>query len=395
MRSKTMLWVVIVTGLICLFGAVLGGLWGISAGAAEPNRPSLDFSAVFSRFDQNGDGRLTREEIPRAFDRLNADGDEFVTIDEAVAFLLQRPQRGAPRIGSRGAADIPPSVLVERNIPYAEGKSALRRLDVYRPKGAREAPVMIYVHGGGWRKGDKAAVHEKPAYFCGKGFVFVSVNYRLLPNVELETQVQDVADAVGWVAKHAEEIGGDANKLFLMGHSAGCHLVSLIATDERYLKKAGVSFEQVRGVIALDSQAYDLPTLIRTTGAGTYRLVFGDDPERLKMFSPQYHVAEGCRIPPFLICYSRGMTAHVSPLRRRFAERFAATLEEAGVSARVVDASDRSHGEINQWFGRKGDRVTEEAERFLDTILSKKDTSQPVTTTGGKPITSEDSAKKR
>ncbi|RMF89600.1 MAG: alpha/beta hydrolase, partial [Planctomycetota bacterium] len=281
---------VLLGGVLFLLGAVSG-----SGSAVAQDRSQLpgSISALISRFDRDGDGRLTRDEIPRAFDRLNTDGDEVVTVDEAVVYFLQQPRRAAGGAFARGGVSVPPSVEVRRNVPYAKGAAPLQRLDVYRPKNAHRAPVMIYVHGGGWRKGDKAAVHEKPAFFCGKGFVFVSVNYRLLPDVELETQVQDVADAVGWVASHAEEIGGDADRLFLMGHSAGCHLVSLIATDETYLKKAGVSLRQVRGVIALDTQAYDLPTLIRTTGAATYRLVFGDDPERLKRFSPQYHVTEG------------------------------------------------------------------------------------------------------
>ncbi|RMF89471.1 MAG: hypothetical protein D6741_17925 [Planctomycetota bacterium] len=87
------------------------------------------------------------------------------------------------------------------------------------------------------------------------------------------------------------------------------------------------------------------------------------------------------------------MTAQVSPLRRRFAERFAAALKQAGVSVRVVDASDRSHGEINQWFGRKGDRVTEEAERFLDALLAKKDAAQDLGTAAeGEPAHANDSA---
>jgi hypothetical protein len=98
-----------------------------------------------------------------------------------------------------------------------------------------------------------------------------------------------------------------------------------------------------------------------------YDSVFGTDLEALKDASPQLHVAAGKGIPPFLVCYSRGMGRKAEPVRSSAAEGFRATLAEAGIPASVVDASDRNHGEINQWFGREDDgKVTAKAWEFLE-----------------------------
>lgn len=114
---------------------------------------------------------------------------------------------------------------------------------------------MIFVHGGGWRRGDKSAVVRKAAFFTGDGWLFVSVNYRLVPEGRHPTNVQDVANALAWVHNHSAEVGGDPDAICLMGHSAGAHLASLVATDERYLENAGHSLGILNGVIALDTQA--------------------------------------------------------------------------------------------------------------------------------------------
>src|SRR5215510_7370256 len=82
---------------------------------------------------------------------------------------------------------------VQRNIPYAEPAAERQVLDVYAPKGAKELPVVFWIHGGGWQTGDKSEVQEKPRAFTERGFVFVSTNYRLLPKVDMEMIFRDVA----------------------------------------------------------------------------------------------------------------------------------------------------------------------------------------------------------
>jgi acetyl esterase/lipase len=257
--------------------------------------------------------------------------------------------------------------MVKTEVPY--GDHPLQKLDVYLPDEPAGSPVMVYIHGGGWAKGDKAAVGVKPAFFNGKGWIFVSLNYRLLPEGKHPANVDDVALSIAKVHDEVEKHGGDPDKLFVMGHSAGAHLASLVATNPKPLEKAGKSPAILKGVISLDTNAYDLPTLTGTAMKPFYDSVFGSDPVLLKDASPQLQVAAGMGIPPFLICYSRGMGRNAEPLRSGAAEAFRIALEKAGIPAAVVDASDRNHGEINQWFGREDDvKVTGSAWEFLEPL---------------------------
>src|SRR5262245_14602787 len=120
-------------------------------------------------------------------------------------------------------------------------------LDVYVPDPSEPAaappPVMVWVHGGGLRMSDKVASKDlgpKPEYFTTKlGYVFVSVNYRLLPEGRYPVNVQDVGNALAWVHSHIAEFGGDPEQMFLMGHSAGAGLVGQVATDGTFVRNAG------------------------------------------------------------------------------------------------------------------------------------------------------------
>lgn len=259
--------------------------------------------------------------------------------------------------------------VVKTDLAY--GDHPLQKLDLHIPDTPTKAPVMVYIHGGGWRRGDKAAVGLKPAFFNGKGWIFVSVNYRLLPEGQHPANVNDVALAVAKVHDSIVEMGGDPERLFVMGHSAGAHLACLVATDSKPLEKAGKPLSIVKGVISLDTNAYDLPTLVGTAMKPFYDSVFGTEEGVLKDASPQLHVAAGKGIPPFLICYSRGMGERAEPVRTAAAEAFRAALEKAGIPAEVIAATDRNHGEINQWFGRDDDvKVTVKAWEFLEPLAN-------------------------
>ncbi|PIV28694.1 MAG: hypothetical protein COS37_00375, partial [Anaerolineae bacterium CG03_land_8_20_14_0_80_58_20] len=189
------------------------------------------------------------------------------------------------------------------NLRYSDEPAARAEalsLDVYPATGA-DLPVVIFVHGGGWFRGDKSNVDAKPAGFNARGFVFVSVNYRLIPEVDVTRQMQDVARAVAWVKQNIRQYGGDLSRMFLMGHSAGGHLVSLLGTDESYLRAEGLSLADIRGVVSLDTQAYDIYKLMSNlppAGGEVYREAFGDDPEFWKAMSPQRHVKADKNIPP-------------------------------------------------------------------------------------------------
>ncbi len=109
---------------------------------------------------------------------------------------------------------------IKRDIPYASPAQERQVLDVYSPSHAKNLPVVFWIHGGGWQTGDKTSIQAKPQAFVDKGFVFVSTNYQLLPQVNMETIVRDIAKSIHWVHDHISEYGGDPNRLFVMGHSA-------------------------------------------------------------------------------------------------------------------------------------------------------------------------------
>src|SRR3954465_9241975 len=115
---------------------------------------------------------------------------------------------------------------VKRDIPYAGVQDAKRTLDVYAPADAKNFPVVFWIHGGGWQTGDKSDVKLKPQWFMDKGFVFVSINYRLLPDVDMGTLHRDVAKAFRWVEDHVAEYGGDPKRVLVGGHSAGAQLAA-------------------------------------------------------------------------------------------------------------------------------------------------------------------------
>ena len=148
-----------------------------------------------------------------------------------------------------------------REIPYAAVHER-QVLDVYAPTGARNLPVVFWIHGGGWQAGNKGMVGVKPKAFMEAGFVFVSINYRLLPTVDMATLTGDVATALGWVHKNIATYGGDPNRLLVMGHSAGGQLAALMCTDEKYVKAEGFSLAAIKGCMPVDADTFDIPAII-------------------------------------------------------------------------------------------------------------------------------------
>lgn len=146
-------------------------------------------------------------------------------------------------------------------------------LDLYAPDGitAKDSrPVVVYVHGGGWRIGDKKnSIQDKVNLFTGAGYAFASVNYRLSPaggdpanpdpaRIKFPAHPHDVGEAIGWLNRNVGEYGGDPSRIILIGHSAGAQIVSLVATDPSYVTDYGVEPWQVIGAISLDTDAFDI-----------------------------------------------------------------------------------------------------------------------------------------
>jgi len=254
-------------------------------------------------------------------------------------------------------------------IPYAEPKNERQMLDVYAPAKGKDLPVVLWIHGGGWRAGDKSSVQKKPQAFADKGFVFVATNYRFVPKVTVTEMTGDIAKAIRWVHDHAQEYGGDPKSIFVMGHSAGAHLAALVCTDDRYLKAEGLPLSIIMGCVPVDVSVYDIPKRIKDGGSvatATFTKTFGEKEESQRNYSPAWHVAKGKNIPPFLIL-------HVAdrPETKVQAHWLAEKLKEAGILAKVVAAEGTTHGTINANLGKAGDKPTQEMWAFLNASVSK------------------------
>lgn len=235
------------------------------------------------------------------------------------------------------------------------------------------SPVMVFVHGGGFRVGDKASSKDldpKPEYFTSKlGYVFVSTNYRLLPEGRYPRNAQDLANALAWVSDNIGKFGGDPGRIFLMGHSAGAGLVAQVATDETFLKKAGKNLDLLKGVIANE---------------GSYGVESGeDDAQRQEaLFGsnwrdvvPVARIASGKNIPPFLLFHVTGGETPVGDSEQQ-ATGMGNALRAAAVRADIVSLDHVEHFGANERIGESGDITTIAVESFLDSITGRETPAQ-------------------
>jgi acetyl esterase/lipase len=192
------------------------------------------------------------------------------------------------------SGEVPPSVELHADITYTDGASGdadKHKLDLFIPKGKRNFPVVLFAHGGGWRTGDRSLYRALGNRLAREGIAVAIPSYRLMGLVDNPhpAQVADIAAAFAWVYAHIGEYGGDASRFYVSGHSAGGHLVSLIALDGKYLAKYQLSPSDIRGVISL-SGVYDVQRAV------TFN-VHGDR----KDASPIFHVSSDA--PRFLVAY--------------------------------------------------------------------------------------------
>jgi acetyl esterase/lipase len=263
-------------------------------------------------------------------------------------------------IGERAAAAYPPA---PGTAEHAYGADPKQRLDLVKPADVAKAPVLLFVHGGGWSIGDKAhAAGDKARWASAQGWAFASANYRLVPQATVEQQAADVASAIAWLRASAAREGLDPDRIVLMGHSAGAHLAALVGTDPQYLKAAGVPMGAVKGVVLLDGAGYDVPTQASAEiniVKPMYEAAFGTDPKRQATLSPTRHAAAP-NVARWLIL----------PIERRTDSQtqsrgLADALGRAGASVSVVAVPGESHGSLNKGLGEAGDFATEQVGRFL------------------------------
>ena len=257
---------------------------------------------------------------------------------------------------------------IRLNLPYlaGEGRQIRQRLDIYAPAEGDNLPVILWIHGGGWRLGGKWLVDLKPRAFTAENRVLVSINYRLHPTTDFRGQAADVAAAIAWVRENIAQHGGNGRQIVLMGHSAGAHLAALVATDPSYLAAHQLTPAAVQGVILIDGAGYDIAQHIRETPkfvGALFTTVFGTDPADHRAASPLLHVNSDNPLPPFLIFYVAGRQDAKSQ-----STRLAETLTKAGGQAELVPVAQESHATINMTLGIADKLTTRKTFEFLEQL---------------------------
>jgi acetyl esterase/lipase len=301
---------------------------------------ALAFAALLPAFAQSDAPATT----PRRFERLR----QAMAGDLEDGSTQDRSARGAPS-GTRLIPDI----------PY--GPDPAQRLDVYvstQPRaGTAPLPVIFFVHGGAWARGDKTnarVVEPKIPHWVDQGYVVISANYRMLPT-PVAQQADDVAAAIAFAQSQAGLWGGDGRRFILTGHSAGAHLVALIAAGARTATRP----QPWRGAVLLDSAAFDVTTLMTHRHFGLYDHAFGSDRAYWTAMSPIAQLAHATA-PILAVCSSRRQESCGQ------ADRFAGRANGLGGKVRVL-REDLSHREINATLGAVSD-YTSQVDAFLASV---------------------------
>jgi len=242
----------------------------------------------------------------------------------------------------------------------------LTSLDVHATPGAEGCPVIVWVHGGSWQAGGKRtrATTVKADHYVDQGYVFVSVNYRLAAednDIRWPAFGNDVADAVSWTIDNATDIGGDPDRVSIIGHSSGAHLVSIVGTHLELLAEQGTGLEAVNCVVSLDSVTQDL-TDPPPWEVDIIDLAFPTNEQQVDGSPTLQALDAGDNFagPDFLIV-TRGRDERIDS-----SERLAAAIEGSGGTATVADVSPYDHGEVSTQLGVPGEtQVTGPVDSFL------------------------------
>jgi acetyl esterase/lipase len=235
------------------------------------------------------------------------------------------------------------------NLTYNDGDKAdpvRHKLDLYLPKGTSNAPMLMFVHGGTWKSGNKDLYAAMGEQFAQHGIAMAIINYRLTREnneVKHPDHIQDVAKAFAWVKENAGKYGWSKERLYVCGHSAGGHLVALLATNDAYLKAEKCAVKDIRGVLAL-SGVYEILPIIPI-----FHRPFSNKSDICKEASPVTHVKEG--LPPFLVAYADRDLPGLEQMAKAFGEKLKSSKDDV----EIMKLSNRDHISIMLQLATKAD----------------------------------------
>ncbi|MDL5044434.1 alpha/beta hydrolase [Oscillatoria amoena NRMC-F 0135] len=227
----------------------------------------------------------------------------------------------------------------------------MNALDVYMPKKGSKSPVIIWVHGGLWAFGDKSDVGIKPDFFTSKGYIFVSINHRLSPDIKHPGHMQDVAHALVWVYNNIVHYSGDPEKIFLMGYASGAQMSVMITVNKRYLDEAQGSLDMIKGVISVDGLGFDVAKIIpdNNNKVKDWCLdTFGLTEQEWREASPVTHIVPGMQVPPVFLAYS-GIKTPTESDALNLAKKF----KDSGITVQVKSYAKKNASPfIANWVRR-------------------------------------------
>jgi acetyl esterase/lipase len=355
--------------------------WIMGSAVAQP-----DPRENFDRWDRNQDGQLDREELPPGvcgnFGRLDANRDGHVSRDEHSEFVrrfLMRARDARPN--PRRAPD---EVIALRDIPYADTEHPRQRLDLYLPKEpqSESLPLVVFIHGGAWRSGDKAGGAGRMIPFVGSGeCAGASIGYRLSGDATWPAQIHDCKAAIRWLRGNAAKHGIDPERFAVIGSSAGGHLVAMLGTsgDVAALEGSLGEFvaESSRVTCVVDEfgpanllTMGDVPSSIEHNAADSpeSRMLGGavqEHKDQAREASPQTHITADDA--PFLILH--GTEDPLVPYDQSV--QFDRALRAAGVESLLVKIEGGGHG------GFKSPVIENRVKAFLDRHLFGKTVEIP------------------
>ena len=249
---------------------------------------------------------------------------------------------------------------VNVDVPY--GLDDAQKYDVYLPDNRSDAPIIVMIHGGGWASGDKQddnVAAAKAGYWVAKGYVFVAINYRLLPKKDPLIQAADVALAIANIQKNAGNWSADKNKIVLMGAGAGGHLAALLSSNPELASDQGASVWA--GAVVLETPALNVPAIMGASHDSIYDTAFGSNVEFWEDSSPT-HLLVSSALPMMVVCSTQSNKDTCGK-----AQAFAQAADNAGVDV-TVSPQDISPWQISAALGNSTTYTTT-VDDFIKSIL--------------------------